>query len=87
MVKIAEKLYMASWNYIILTAASLTMAIYLFINPQRLRVCNSCASLQYAGAERSVPVLLKRSVPLYHHITYIFKHIVTHYFGHIIQNI
>ncbi len=40
-----KKLYMACWNYIILTAASLTMAIYLFINPQRLRVCNSCTKL------------------------------------------
>lgn len=36
---------MASWNYIILTAGTPTMAIYLFINPQRLTVCNSCTKL------------------------------------------
>lgn len=32
-----NKLYIASWNRIILTAGALTVTIYLFINPERLK--------------------------------------------------
>lgn len=38
--------YMARWNDVILPAASLTAAVYLFINPRRLRLWSGCAELR-----------------------------------------
>lgn len=38
---------LAPWNDVILPTASVTSAVYLFINPQRfVRLCGGCAKLQ-----------------------------------------